>query len=270
MTSNTVQSSPGALKPLIISAPFGNYVQPDGATPTLGTFTAARRPGRLWRIIRTVRYSPRMKAWVNKIGLRNPGIDWLAQRVASGKVTLSDKLVSIHGFNDDDWALLVERIAALRPLGVELNMSCPNVGHVNWPEWLFTRAIETGVPVIVKLPPVNEAEIVRQAITAGVRAFHCCNTIPVPAGGVSGKPLKPVAMQVIVRLRATAERLGINDLTIVGGGGITLPSDIDDYVGVGATHVAVGTKCFNPGVLVSDATLRPLIEHAAKALSPRV
>jgi len=83
------------LKPLVVSAPFGNYIQPDGCTATLGTFTAASRPGRLWRILKTVRYYPRLRAWVNKIGLRNPGIGWVENKVAAGKLDLSDKLVSV-------------------------------------------------------------------------------------------------------------------------------------------------------------------------------
>lgn len=250
------------IEPLVISAPFGNYIQPSGATPTLGTFTAARRRGRLWRILRTVRYSPSLGAWVNKIGLRNPGIDWLVERSRNAKVNVRTKIVSIHGFTDDDWALLLDRIGTLKPLAVELNMSCPNVGHVNWPTWLFDRAMATGVTTIVKVPPVNERDIISQALASGVRAFHCCNTIPVPAGGVSGKPLKPVSLQVIVRLRETAAKAGIEGLTIIGGGGITTPADIDDYVSVGATHVAIGTKTFNPMTLISSAPLRPLIERA--------
>ena len=177
------------LKPLIISAPFGNYIQPSGATPTLGTFTAAARSGRVWRILKTVRYSWRMDAWVNKIGLRNPGIDWLVARIEAGKIDASDKIVSIHGFTAEDWTKLLGQITAIKPLAVELNISCPNVGEMDWPVNLFADAVATGVPVIVKVPPVNYAGIFRQAIEAGVRVFHCCNTLPVPAGGISGQPL---------------------------------------------------------------------------------
>ncbi|MEO1129147.1 MAG: hypothetical protein AAFX05_05480 [Planctomycetota bacterium] len=254
------------MQPLIISAPFGNYVRPRGSTPTLGTFTAARRPGRLWRVLATVRYSPRMRAWVNKIGLRNPGIDWLAQRVRAQREDVSQAIVSIHGFADEDWWLLLDRIAELRPLAVELNMSCPNVGEVNWPESLFQRAVSVcgaASTVIVKLPPVNYRGLADDALAAGVRTLHCCNTLPVPAGGVSGKPLKPVSLQCITDLR---ERIA-PDTVIIGGGGITAASDIDDYVGAGAQHVAIGTKAFNPRCLWSEAPLRPLIEHAASVLS---
>jgi dihydroorotate dehydrogenase len=254
------------LHPLIISAPFGNYVQPKDATPTLGTFTNERRPGRLWRIIRTVRYSPSLGAWVNKIGLRNPGIDWLAAKAKSGKIDVSNKLVSVHGFNDSEWDRLITVTAGLSPLGIELNMSCPNVGHVNWPAWLFERTLErctaAGSMVVVKIPPVNYQEMVRQALGAGVRVLHCCNTIPVPAGGVSGKPLKPVAIQCIREVRQIAASMGVKEFRIIGGGGITVPSDIDDYAAAGADHFAIGTKCFNPRVLFGDGVLRPLIERA--------
>ncbi len=250
------------IQPLVISAPFGNYIQPAGATATVGTFTAARRPGRLWRIIRTVRYYPGIGAWVNKIGLRNPGIDWFVERCRAGRVDPSDKLVSIHGFCDADWWALLEKAASVKPLGIELNMSCPNVGHVNWPEGLFVRALATGVPIVVKLPPVNYEGMLGQALDAGVRWLHCCNTIPVPAGGLSGKPLKPVSLQCIGAVRGVARARGIDDLRIIGGGGITTPQDVDDYAKAGADRFAVGTKVFNPRYLWSVAGVKPLVERA--------
>lgn len=253
------------LQPLIISAPFGNYVRPPGATPTLGTFTALPRPGRLWRIVRTVRYSPSTGAWVNRIGLRNPGIDWLARRVARGRENVSGALVSIHGFDDGEWAALLDKAAMLQPLGIELNMSCPNVGHVNWPQWLFSRAAVTaesaGILLVVKLPPVNYREIVEQSLEGGVRWFHCCNTLPVPAGGISGKPLKPVALQCVRDIVARSSSAGAR---IIGGGGITTPADIDEYADAGAARFAVGTRCFNPWLLVSPGPLRAIARRAAE------
>jgi len=247
------------LRPVVIAAPFGNYVQPAGTTPTLGTFTAAARPGRVWRILKTVRYYPRLKAWVNKIGLRNPGLPWLLQRVEAGKLEVSDKLVSIHGFAADDWWVLLDGIERLKPLGVELNMSCPNVGHIDWPVDLFERAMATGVPVTAKLPPVNYEDMLQQAVDAGVRCFHCCNTLPVPAGGVSGKPLKPVSLTVIRGLRA---RPFGKDLTILGGGGIYEARDIDDYRAAGADHFALGTKVMHPKYLWSDRGVRGILDAA--------
>lgn len=255
------------LCPLVISAPFGNYIRPPGATPTLGTFTALPRPGRLWRILRTVRYYPRLGAWVNKIGLRNPGIDWLATQAQRGRADVRQSIISIHGFSDDDWRVLITKAAALRPLAIELNMSCPNVGHVNWPAFLFPEAHEVerassgATAVIVKLPPVNYRGLFDQALAAGLRWFHCCNTLPVPAGGVSGKPLKPVATACILDCveRAGAAR---GELRVIGGGGITTPEDVDDYAAAGATRFAVGTKVFNPKYLWSSAGLSAILDRA--------
>ena len=248
-----------SFKPLIISAPFGNYIQPIGMTPTLGTFTAAARPGRVWRILKTVRYYPRLRAWVNKIGLRNPGIDWLVSRVDAGRIDVSDKIVSIHGFEPNDWWKLLQRVESISPLAVEMNMSCPNVGEIDWPPELFLRAQAMDVPVIVKLPPVNYDLIFEQAHEAGLRTYHCCNTLPVAAGGLSGQPLKPVALQCVRDLRTCYD-----DLTIIGGGGIRTVGDVDQYAEAGADYFAIGTKVFNPKYLLSHTGLQPLLAQATR------
>lgn len=252
------------LKATVISAPFGNYIQPSGATATLGTYTAKARGGRVMQIIKTVRYYPRIKGWVNKIGLRNPGIDWVIERVKSGKIDASDKLLSIHGFDDGEWYELLEKVEEVKPLGIELNMSCPNVGHINWPSDLFKKAVATGVPVVAKLPPVNYEQMALDAANEGVEAFHCCNTLPNVAGGISGKPLKPVAIQCIHDLR---DRKEFRDALIIGGGGIYQQADIDDFVSAGADVIAIGTKTMNPWLLVSDKSLQPLIRYADKAIN---
>lgn len=261
---------PPRLRPLVISAPFGNYIQPAGATATLGTFTAAARPGRAWRIVKTVRYYPRLRAWVNRIGLRNPGIDHLTTAVARGRVDPAGKVLSIHGFTAEDWRKLLDAAAALspRPLAVELNMSCPNVGQIDWPAGLFADAVATGLPCIVKTPPINYTLLFEKAMEAGVRAFHCCNTLPVPAGGLSGKPLLPLSLQCIRAVRALAGPAA-DELTIIGGGGITGPGDIDRYAQAGATNVAVGTKTMNPIYLFTHGPLMPLVAHADKVFAAR-
>ena len=257
------------LCPLIISAPFGNYIQPSGTTPTLGTFTALRRGGvlqRVWRVARTVRYYPGTRAWVNRIGLRNPGIDWLCQRAASGAVDVADKLVSVHGFSADEWYRLLDRIAELQPMAVELNVSCPNVGHISWPLDLFSRAVATGVPVVVKVPPIEYSLMVEQAHEAGIRHFHCCNTLPVPGGGMSGTPLLPLSLACIRDLRA---RSFGQELVLIGGGGIYQPTDIDAYARAGADHVAIATKLFHPKYLISHRPILPLLHQARSALPAR-
>ncbi|MFO1054743.1 MAG: hypothetical protein U1F36_21175 [Planctomycetota bacterium] len=260
---------PSESRRLVVSAPFGNYVQPKGAVATLGTFTALRRPGRLWRILRTVRYYPRLRAWVNKIGLRNPGIDWLCERVRSRRIDVADKFVSVHGFVEDEWWKLLDATASLAPRAIELNMSCPNVGVIDWPESLFERARSAGVPVIVKLPPVQFELIFSSALAAGLRVFHACNTLPVPAGGLSGKPLKPVALQCIRRLYELATATQRAELRILGGGGVREASDVDDYANAGVHAIAVGTKVMNPRYLFSHAGVEPIRRRAEELFGGR-
>ena len=65
---------------LIIGAPFGNWLRFEHTTATLGTYTVHRRAGvlkRIWRFIATVRWYPSMGAWINRLGLPNPGIQSL-------------------------------------------------------------------------------------------------------------------------------------------------------------------------------------------------
>ena len=254
---------------LIISAPFGNYIQPNGVTATLGTFTAKGRPGRLWRIIKTLRFNPRLQSWVNSIGLRNPGLPWLLGRARAGRVQVSDKIVSIHGFDAGEWHELITQLEELKPLAMELNLSCPNIGEIDWPEDLFAWAMASGILPIAKLPPVQYELILEQALAAGVRWFHCCNTLSTPAGGLSGAPLKPISLACIRRVQELTPETIRGELRIIGGGGIRQLGDIDDYADAGVHHVAVGTKVMNPRYLFGTSALQPLIERAELCLGDR-
>ncbi len=226
------------MKRVIISAPFGNYFQPEGTTPTLGTFTLHERKGRLWRILKTCRYNWRLKSWTNRIGLRNPGIQWLRCKVKYDDYNISDKIISVHGFTVMEWQSLIALVAAMKPLAIELNVSCPNVRESSLPqafyEWCMLEFENTRF--IVKLPPVNWQTTAIQAVSAGVKYFHCCNTLPTPAGGLSGQVLKPVARDV-----CRALHLRNSHVQIIGGGGITEAEDIYDYRSDGCNYWALGT-----------------------------
>ena len=57
-----------------IAAPFGNYIKTSNTISVTGSWTIEKRKGRIKQIVKTLRYTKR--GWVNKIGLRNPGIDY--------------------------------------------------------------------------------------------------------------------------------------------------------------------------------------------------
>ncbi len=237
-----------ALERILFSAPFGNYLGGDGITSTLGTFTLAHRAGalkRTWRVVKTVRYSPLLGAWVNRLGLPNPGID--AALTPEARRKLAGRLLSVHGFTLDDWLALFERVGELErsegPVGVELNVSCPNVRD-DPPAYaaIFRAACERmPFPVVVKLPPVAYERAAAEALEAGISTLHACNTLPVVRGGLSGKPLMSVSLRVVEGLR---ERYP--EARLIGGGGITGHEDVELYRRAGADHFAVASALFFP------------------------
>ena len=72
---------------LFISPPFGNYFNLPYTTSITGSFTLEPRGGKWRQIFKTLRYSWKHGCWCNKIGLRNPGIDWAIQNYKKGTIT---------------------------------------------------------------------------------------------------------------------------------------------------------------------------------------
>jgi dihydroorotate dehydrogenase len=227
---------------LVIGAPFGNYLHWPGITSTLGTYTLQDRGGafyRFWRVLKTVRPLPRGGGWVNQLGLPNPGIASLGDRI------LPREILSIHGFSLDDWVRLIVYGTGLGAMALELNVSCPNVHTIAVGDCVKACTICSmgrASPLIVKLPPVHWMEHAQPFYDIGVRCFHCCNTIPTSRGGFSGKVLKPYSLWAIADLR---DRWG-DEVQIIGGGGVTSCDDVADYQHAGADHVAIASALLNP------------------------
>jgi dihydroorotate dehydrogenase len=254
---------------LIISAPFGNWVGFKNSTRTIGTYTRGYRGGvlkRLWRMLLTLRYYPGIRAWKNRLGLPNPGIqslrDWTRERryrdrSASNPTPdfwASDKILSIAGFDESDWWHLFYDAVALRPLAVELNLSCPNCpGEDRTKDYgeVFKSAFEicarkSFIPVIVKLPPVGYRHLAHMALEEGITRFHCCNTLPTGNGGLSGKPLQALSLQAVREVKDMALDRGILLANVIGGGGVTCLDDACKYIQAGATNVAVASVLLAP------------------------
>ena len=85
---------------LFIGPPFGNYISLPETISIRGSFTLYPRSGLLSQIWKTLHYSEHYNGWVNKIGLRNPGID-----AAIKKYHLeSDDIFKIEGISPDEGA----------------------------------------------------------------------------------------------------------------------------------------------------------------------
>lgn len=266
---------------LIISAPFGNYYDWmgfEGVTYTLGSFTFTERGAdaephgsRWWRVLMTVRYSFALQSWRNKIGLKNPGIDWLIERATlntdlidnAKPIDLSDKVVSIFGFADDEWVGLFEACKHINPLALELNISCPNVFKPIFNPKIFVRAKELlpHCQVIVKLPPLNYDWLVKAALDAGLSHFHACNTMPSPLGGLSGKALFCPALSATRWVRTYAPHC-----TIIGGGGVVTGDDAKQFVEAGANRVAIGSMLFWPPNWLRINSIKRAIARAKETM----
>ena len=60
---------------LLISPPFGNYIRIPGSKSIKGSFTLNPRAGLVLQIVKTLRFSFEDNGWINKIGLRNKGLE---------------------------------------------------------------------------------------------------------------------------------------------------------------------------------------------------
>ena len=80
-----------------ISPPFGNYLNLNNTMSIKGSYTLEPRSGLLSQIAKTLRYSFVYNGWVNKIGLRNPGIDYAIKnyKFLTRSATCTGPLISI-------------------------------------------------------------------------------------------------------------------------------------------------------------------------------
>ena len=219
---------------LFIGPPFGNYLTfLPGTIPISGSFTLEPRPGLLYQIMSTLRYSLEHGGWVNKIGLRNCGIK---------NVDFDDtKVYSLAALEQGDWIEFLD-IVPETVYGVELNISCPNENFAVI-EGIVKEYIQKYSFVSIKLPPDNFAQYYMDfGLRHGVRNFHFCNTLPVAKGGESGQRLKQYSISMI----ETARRYFRNDYSIIGGGGIYSYEDMVEYAKAGANHFSTATVWFNP------------------------
>ena len=85
-----------------------------------GSFTLLPRSGLLSQIWKTLHYSPYYNGWINKIGLRNKGLQYGIKHYNHDK-----DIISIAILNEKE----IPKILQMLPneTNIELNISCPNV-----------------------------------------------------------------------------------------------------------------------------------------------
>lgn len=204
---------------------------------------------------------------LNAIGLQNPGVDHVVQRILPQLDFAETRFIAnVSGSTIEEYVEVVRRFDESRVDAIEINISCPNVkeGGVafgNYPE-MSARVVAacrkaTKKPLITKLSP-NQTDIkenARRCIEAGSDALAVINTImgmavdvktrrPVLGnlqGGLSGPAIKPIALLKVHQVFEVAQPHGV---PIIGQGGITTENDALEFIIAGATAIGLGTALF--------------------------
>ena len=202
---------------------------------------------------------------LNSIGLQNPGVDAVIAKYsgtwAGWRVPV---IVNVAGESVGDYVEVVRRLDGVPGVaGIELNISCPNVGRGGLQFGIdaeaaaaVTAAVRraTDLPLLVKLSP-NVADvrpIARAIADAGADALTAINTLSGIAvgptrerpllgnvyGGLSGPAIKPVALRIVYEVAQVVS------IPVIAIGGVAELGDVLDYLAVGAAAVQVGTAIF--------------------------
>ena len=216
-----------------ISPPFGNYINLPYTIPIRGSYTLNSRPGLFSQIFKTLRYSFQYNGWVNKIGLRNPGIDYAIKNYNNNHI------VSIAIMNYNEIPKFLNKIPD--DMNLEINVSCPNTEHslIDKDIHLFLNPKRQWC--IIKLSPLIDKKLIDTYYRQGFRQFNCGNTLPIKEGGLSGSSLIPYHSKNINYIKKTYP-----DSVIIATGGIQSWKDIDYYIDNGADHISISSVLFNP------------------------
>src|SRR5262245_18815409 len=207
---------------------------------------------------------------LNSIGLQNPGVDAVLDKYSTTWSRWSvPVIVNVAGESVEDYVEVARRLDGQPGVsGIELNISCPNVGAGGLQFALdagaaaeVTAAVReaTDLPLMVKLSPAatDVRGIAKRIAYAGADAISAVNTLPGMAldrarrkpllgniyGGLSGPALKPVALRVVYEIAQVVK------IPIVAIGGIGSLDDVLDFLYAGAVAVQVGTAVFADPVL---------------------
>jgi dihydroorotate dehydrogenase (NAD+) catalytic subunit len=175
----------------------------------------------------------------------------------------------------EDYVLCATLAVEAGAKAIELNLSCPNVtskeGSIYQDKELssiISKAVKNAIkdtPLMIKIGYISDLDLLGEIIKANapyVDSIAAINTISMQAinqfgqqalpgkgrlnSGICGKIIKDIGLQMTKNLY-TIKQKNNYDYTICGVGGITSPSDFDDYLNAGANIVMSATGAmWNP------------------------
>jgi dihydroorotate dehydrogenase (NAD+) catalytic subunit len=230
---------------------------------------------------RSGRGTPRMaetsSGMLNSIGLQGPGIAAFVEHdLAWLKSVGARVLVSIAGGSSAEFADVAAVLRASDAfdcvVGVEVNISCPNVANRGLVfaidplasakvVALVREQLAPDVPVFAKLSPdvTDIVTIASACVKAGAAGLTMINTLLGMVidtdrmrpqlggvmGGLSGPGIRPVAVRAIWQVRAAMAEGRFATVPVIGVGGVRTGRDALELVAAGASAIQVGTATFH-------------------------
>lgn len=214
-------------------------------------------------------FSVKGDGWLNAVGLSNPGAENFAKMIEQNKEV--PIIVSLVGSVENDFEFMIKQFENCKVVAYELNLSCPHVAKVGLEVGDDTNLVGkivktvkgvTKVPVFAKvgLGATDYLETVRAAVEAGADGITAINTIRAMAidvetekpilsnkiGGLSGTPIKPVAVRCVYEISSKF------NIPIIGCGGISTWEDAIEFILAGASAVQIGSAVGENWIQVFD------------------
>ena len=205
---------------------------------------------------------------LNAIGIHNIGVKALKKEKLPLLRNLGTPvIVNIWGENPGEFLEMADILNDAEDIaGIEMNLSCPNVGGRLFAQDAAAAASllknvrkRCRLTLIAKLSPqvTDIVEIAKACEDNGADAVSLINSFPAMAidiagrkpmlgnvtGGLSGPAIRPIAVKMVWDVSRAVK------IPVVGMGGIMSAGDAVEFILAGAASVAVGTGNFvNPGV----------------------
>lgn len=207
--------------------------------------------------------------FLNAVGLPNAGIDASLPEIEFAMKNAGVPVIpSIFGGTKEEFGMVAEKMATLKPQLIEVNLSCPNTASDFGEAFALSAAAaadvirlvknRTKVPIMAKLAPnVPDIRRIAKAVEeAGADAISAINTMPGmvidvktgkpilhnKSGGISGPALKPIAVKCVYDIYEAVK------IPIIGIGGVTTGEDAVEMIMAGAVAVEIGTAIYYRGI----------------------
>lgn len=208
--------------------------------------------------------------YLNAVGLANKGSSQIPILVNEAIKIGKPIIISIGGSTLEEYRKVAEIAEESGASAIELNMSCPHVKGYGLelgsdPRLVYEIVRDVvsiiKIPVIVKLGLCDKIlESAGKALEAGARAITLINAIRAMAidiyalkpilsnkiGGLSGPPIKPIAVRVVYEVFKEFKP------EIIGCGGISNWKDVAEFILAGARAIQVGSSFMKNRLIVYE------------------